>query len=654
MNAIKALAFAVSASVSLATWAAIAAEPVEEAISGWIAQIDAAPNWSAKFDTLDYDSSSDTAVVTGLTVEHKPAGLTLNFEPISFSGYGEPGDGTFRADIISSDGVTITAAGVAGSISDLRFEAIGNVPKDFSAGPAWDPQRPFTSLMRAYSRFVDIELEHGEVGAMSLVAEADGEDVVMSYKDIAIDGWSDGKIASATSGPLTIESVTPEGPFTISVASTAGRDFDYAAMLRVYDPDQYVGGVGDGIWRNAAAFFEYQGITFDGPDARVTLASAGIENFRVRQPERSFTEFFDRAMLDPHSNQEPTPEEFRAIFAYLSSYSVGAMTFRELKVDSNDGSTGKLGGISILDFSSDGIDEFSVEDFAATMPDEGFVNVARIAFGGVVFPPMEAFIEAMEAEEAGTEFDFNKVTGQIAFFEALGIDVDVPDSPRFKLDKARLDLGNYVGAIPTLLALDIAGADLPADAIEDPRLRSMWLALGYDRVLADFSANLAWNEPEQSVAIEDLRLSVDDVGAVSLNALLAGLTREALLDVDRLPDALIGMSFVGGSLVLEDYPVLDRWIDQQAVATGQEPAQLRQQIAVLLTALTANIGNSGLRDQLQRVLAASVMIPGSITATAMPTAPVPLAALAVLAQEAPANLPDLLGISIERSSATSP
>ena len=517
----------------------------------------------------------------------------------------------------------------------MRLDNIGNVLKNFSDGVAWDPQRPFTSLMQAYSRLVDIRLEHGEIGSVSLVVQADGEDVVIAYRDVAIDDWADGKVASATTGPMIIESVTPEGPFSISIANTVGRDFDYAAALRIYDPDKYVGGVGDGIWRNAAALIEYNGIIFDGPDARVSFASVGVENVRVRQPERSFNEFFDRAMLDPHANEEPTPEELRAILGYLSAFSIGAMTFRELSVESDDGGTGKLGSVSVLDFSAEGIEEFSVNDFAATIPGKGFVNVDRVALGGVVFPPMEVLLEAAEAEQTGADFDFGRVAAQLAYFETLGIDVDVADSPRFKLDKARLDLGNYVGPIPTLLALDIAGADLPASAIEDPGMRAMWLAMGYDRVRGDLMANLAWNESEQSVSIDNVRLSIADFGAVSLNAQLLGLTREALLDVDSLPDALVGMSFVGGSVVLEDYPILDRWIDQQAAVTGQEPAQLRQQIAVLLTALTANIGNSDFRDQLQRVLAASVMIPGSITATAMPTAPVPVAALAVLAQSAP-------------------
>jgi hypothetical protein len=54
---------------------------------------------------------------------------------------------------------------------------------------------------------------------------------------------------------------------------------------------------------------------------------------------------------------------------------------------------------------------------------------------------------------------------------------------------------------------------------------------------------------------------------------------------------------------------------------------------------------------LRHILEASVMVPGALTATAMPSTPVPLVALGVLAQTAPGSLPDVLGLTIESTSA---
>jgi hypothetical protein len=630
---------------------ASAAEPVETAITEWIAKFDGAPDWSARFDDLTYDKETDTAILTGLKVAYTVTDLTLSFEPIAIVGYAEAADGTFDVDVLTTDGVKATGDGFDAALTDVRYKSLGNLTDDFEELIDWDPQRPFTSLMRAHARFLDIRLEHASIGSMSMTAENNGEQVLVSYEDIALEDWADGKIASITTGPLTMASAGVAEPFSITGAGTEARKIDYAAMLRIYDPDQYVGGVGDGIWRNAAEFVGYDTIVFDTPEARVTFGKVSMEDFRVRQPERSFNDFFDRAMLTPHVQAEPTPEEMRSIVGSLSSFAFGAMSLEDIAVEGKDGGTGRLGEMRLVDVSAEGIGEFSFNDINVSPPDQGNLIVGRIAFGGIVFPPLQALIEAAEAEQTGEDFDYARLTTRLAFFEASDIDVDVPDRPRVRLDKARLDLGNYVGPIPTVMALEIAGTDLPVEAIEEPMARAMWKALGYDRVRGDFGARLAWNESDESITIEDFRFALEDVGALSLSAVLNGLSREALADLEGLPEALAGLSFVRGTLSLENYDILDRWVDRQAALTGDEPLALRQRIAVMLAEITSDVGNAGFQQQLRQVLEASIMVPGSVTATAMPSTPVPLVALGVLAQSAPASLPDLLGLAIASTSA---
>jgi hypothetical protein len=644
-------AIAVLAGLVASVGPASAAEPVETAITEWIAKFDGAPDWSARFDDLTYDKETDTAILTGLKVAYTATDLTLSFKPIAIVGYAEAADGTFGVDVLTTDGVKATGDGFDAALTDVRYKSLGNLTDDFEELIDWDPQRPFTSLMRSYARFLDIRLEHASIGSMSMTAENNGEQVLVSYEDIALEDWADGKIASITTGPLTMASAGVAEPFSITGAGTEARKIDYAAMLRIYDPDQYVGGVGDGIWRNAAEFVGYDTIVFDTPEARVTFGKVSMEDFRVRQPERSFNDFFDRAMLTPHVQAEPTPEEMRSIVGSLSSFAFGAMSLEDIAVEGRDGGTGRLGEMRLVDVSAEGIGEFSFNDINVSPPDQGNLIVGRIAFGGIVFPPLQALIEAAEAEQTGEDFDYARLTTRLAFFEASDIDVDVPDRPRVRLDKARLNLGNYVGPIPTVMALEIAGTDLPVEAIEEPKARAIWKALGYDRVRGDFGARLAWNESDESITIEDFRFALEDVGALSLSAVLNGLSREALADLEGLPEALAGLSFVRGTLSLENYDILNRWVDRQAALTGDEPLALRQRIAVMLAEITSDVGNAGFQQQLRQVLEASIMVPGSVTATAMPSTPVPLVALGVLAQSAPASLPDLLGLTIASTSA---
>ena len=168
MTSILRYAFVFSASIVTATAPGLAAEPVETAIADLVSTVDAATDWSAAYRDLSYDSATDTAVLTGLTVENSVIGVEVNFQPISIVGYVEAPDGTFDARTISSDGASISNEGLAASIAAIRYDGLGNVPTDFSSFPAWDSQRPFTSMIRAYAPFVDIQLAHGEIGSISI------------------------------------------------------------------------------------------------------------------------------------------------------------------------------------------------------------------------------------------------------------------------------------------------------------------------------------------------------------------------------------------------------------------------------------------------------------------------------------------------------
>lgn len=631
---------------------ASAAEPVEAAISGWVAAIDATPDWSAKFGDLKYDQATDTAVLSGLTIVHVKTGVSIDFKPISIAGYAEQANGTFSADNVVVEGAALKTSGFAAAIEHVRFDGLGNIARDLHGAVEWDPQRPFTSWTKAFAHFADIRLAHASVGSVYFEArENDAVVMNLEYNDVELDNWIDGKIASTTTGAISMTSLAEHEPFSMTIDSVEARNIDQAAMLRIYDPDQYVGGVGDGVWRNATEYVGYGPMVFDSPEAKLTFGKVSMEDFRVRQPERSFNDVFDRAMLNPQDHHEPTPEELRALFGYLSSFAIGSITLQGLTVEGKDGGGGHLGEMRFVDVSAERLGEFSLNDVKVSPPGHGSVSVGHLAFGGIVFPPLQALVDAAEAEKAGQDFDYARLATQLGFFEARGVDVDIPDSPRFTLDKARLDLGNYVGPIPTVVALDIAGADMPASAIEEPKVRALWQALGYDRVRGDFGARVAWNENDDSVTIDDFRLALDDVGALSLSAVLGGLTREALTNLDSWPEAFAGLSFVRGTLSLDNYRILDHWIDQQAALTGAAPDAVRQQIAVMLAQITSNIGDAGFQTQLQQVLEASVMVPGSVTASATPSTPIPLVALGVLGQTAPASLPELLGLTIESTSA---
>lgn len=621
-----------------------------QSITGWIEDLNKDKDWSAGYVDLNYDPAMDTYVLTGLTIEFTAADIAIAFEPISITGYIEQDDNTFDIETFAIGGAAVTGEGFNMEIADLRLDEVGEVPMDLDLETILDPQRPFTSIIQLYSRYLDTRMKHGGIGSVSMIAEENGVEVTIDYENFSIDDWANGKLASATIDAVKI--AVPGGPETM--AMTYGgiemRDLDYAAILRVFGADQGVSGEVDRNWRTALGLVQYNDIVVDTPESRVAIGTVKLEDFRVRQPEQSISEFFDKAFLDPLANEDPSPEEIRAIFDFFSSFSLGLMTVQDINVDAPEGSGGHLRAVTFSDFSSEGLGEFSIDDVFVEQTEEGSFKLGRFAIGGLVFPSIETLIAAAEAEEAGRDFDFSEITAQLGFVEVQDIDLDIPDVPNAQLGKMRLDLGNYVGPIPTSLGLEIIDANLPASAIDDSTMRAMWQSLGYDRILGAFTAKLAWDESDETISVDDFQFSVDDVGSVSLEVQLGGLSRRALEDLESLPDAITEMTLVRGALTVEDYDILDRWVDQQASNTGAAPDEIREQLAVLLSNITASIGESSFQDRLNQVLKASILLPGSVTASATPAAPVPVAALALLAEMAPATLPELLGLSISHDS----
>ena len=147
--------------VSSAAAPAAAEEPVETAIREWVAAIDASPDWTAKYGNLAYDEATKTATLTGLSIRLEGKPLGLDVESISVADYAAGADGGFSASEITADGGAIDAGVAKVALSDIIFNDVA-VPG--LTGFVYDPEKPFTSIMRAYADVAQAKLSHGEIG----------------------------------------------------------------------------------------------------------------------------------------------------------------------------------------------------------------------------------------------------------------------------------------------------------------------------------------------------------------------------------------------------------------------------------------------------------------------------------------------------------
>jgi hypothetical protein len=614
------------------------AASAEQAIKNWIASVPGT-DWKIGYRNLSYDPASDRTTVTDLAAVAASLELTINFKTVAITGYTPTPDGGFNATSLTADGGSM-------AMDEAKLTMSGIVATNFGTGPlapvAYDKNRPITSLVQLYANFLKMHVDHAAIGKVTFKDESDGTE--FTYADSTLDKWVNGRVASMRLGPMEAAFTDEDGnPVRFTIGGAEARDTDLDAIMRVYDPSRYVAGVGDQIWRPVIALIRYENLVIESPEFDFTLGAWTLENMKMRQPKESFTAALDRIAL-LGKGQEPSPADTRALLGIWSAMAVGKFSMTEIEVDTDVG-YGTLDGFTISDFSADGIGEISI-DYLETFWADGFLSIGRLAAGAITLPGVDKLLAAYDASLKDQDFEYAQLSPRLGYLEAAEIDFETSDTPEVALDKFRLDLGNYVGLVPTLVALELAGLDVPVDLFSDDDVDTMLKALGYDRLRADYRVRLAWRESDSTVTVDDLRLALADVGAISGKAVLGGLARTHLADTDSLRDALMDLSLISSSLTVEDKSIINRWVAQQAYQMGVDQGVFRTQFANSVGAMVQSIGNKAFQDKLGAALKTYILRPGSFTISVKPPDPVPVAGVAVLAAIFPETLPQILGLEV--------
>jgi hypothetical protein len=340
------------------------------------------------------------------------------------------------------------------------------------------------------------------------------------------------------------------------------------------------------------------------------------------------------------------------VTSMVSAFGVGRFGLEGLSVKATGIDTFTLDGLHVADLSSDGLGEFSLDGLNGAVEGQGSIKVGRVAFGGLTFPSLAAVLAASSGAP-GMEANPLDLLPKLGFAEVLGLDVATPDVPHFKLGKFRLDLGKYVGAVPTVVSAEVAGLDLPVAMMKESA-RETFGRLGYDELSADYRVKYAWDEAKDLLTIDDLYFGIKDMGSIAASATIGGLTRDAIehpLD----PAGIGNLSLVDAKLTFTDASIVGKGLGLLAERMKVPPEKFREQFAAALPFLIsispindptilAIIKQSGLLAKLGPAVKTFVAGPGSLVISMAPVAPVGIAAIADAANNAPQTLPDLLNL----------
>jgi hypothetical protein len=505
----------------------------------------------------------------------------------------------------------------------------------------------------------------------------DGIASAVSYQNIVLGELADGRLDQLTAGPVAMTSPAPEGLVRFSIDRVESRGMDLGATAHVFDPDQYANGLGDGEWRPALAYGAYRNLAIEAFGLKATIGTLSVENLSLRQPPRSFAPLFDESITNANM---PTQEALRLAsdhsLGFLSSMSAGQVGFRDLDIVGTGFSRFRVGAFAVRDVSLDSVGEFRVDDVQIAAAGQASFDLGRFALGRIVMPRVEAIRAVIESELGGGNSDLSSLFPQIGSVDIRGAKFATPESGEIGIDRFRLDLGSYVGQVPTVVELDTSGISLDRRFLEGfPEARLLG-ELGYDRLAFDSGLKLDWQESASALRLQDFHLSVDKVGRVNADLDFGGLTREGI-QAGGIGGAFDRLTFGGGTIALTDDSAMDRVFEAQAARLKVEPATLRKRASDFIPALTKMLANPFLRgqfvgvlpgplatvvnavtpmlsdpalsEQVVKALQGFIDAKGTITVRARPANPVPLGSLTEAIGKAPETLPSLLSVEISKS-----
>ena len=502
---------------------ALADQPTEDLLKSWVEAIDASPTWTASYGQIA--SHGDQTTLSDLKVgSEKNPDVTLTVSTINVDGLNQADDGALAGKDVTFDGVALHAATITLDLTNVKLTDYELPAIDFT----WDQAHPLTALVPFMKMMANVKIASGTIGSMVLTQEVNSMISETTYEGMQIDKWGDGRIASMTSGAVRTASPKKDPLIAIAMDGVQSLDVDLGAILAVFDPEAYVGGVGDLVWRTIVGHAAYSKMTITAPGVETTIGGMEFDNLRLRQPRGGIQPLYDLSAQvttghhDGGMTEIPKPDPM-TILDLLSIYGIGKVAIHDVDVSAPGVDAFHLGSFSMADLSSDGIGDFTIADYNIAMASQGAVRLGKFSFGGVVFPPMEAIVAAIAAESSGGNMDVTSVVPHLGYLEVDGLDVAMNAQPHVSLEGFRTDLSNYVGAVPTAVTMNMSGLDLPVDQIPDPKSKAMFQQLGYDRVHMNAAVDIDWSAAGD-IVFKAFSFAIDELGAISGDLTLTGIT----------------------------------------------------------------------------------------------------------------------------------
>ena len=412
----------------------------------------------------------------------------------------------------------------------------------------------------------------------------------VSYKDLVLSNVKNGVAESASVGSAV--SQTADGTFTFGKMSTGLLDI--GGILALY---QMVPGGADQPMKPIYKDFTWEGAKFETPEVSCDVGKIHTDEFDARPLKVSFAELTDagKQMEEVQTGATPPPEALGKVITFLTDVFqafkstptvIGAINCSGKNKDGKDFMLG-LGGVQMDGFTPGSYPAISLSDLTIAA-DDGHITLKSGTFKSIDFSqPIATLKEAgTEVAPAWLEKNWRRIIPAWGGMSLSGLSVDVPDEKnpgeRVQVELADFDLSlsDYLNGIPTKISSSAHGVNVPLPPDSDDDTAKMLKAIGITKINANYELSASWDKASQTVKVDKVSVSGNDLGSIMLTALIGNAT-EQLFDPDPQIEqaASMGVTVKNITLTAADDGLGDKIVPMLAEQQHADPATYRTQLA---------------------------------------------------------------------------
>lgn len=226
----------------------------------------------------------------------------------------------------------------------------------------------------------------------------------------------------------------------------------------------------------------------------------------------------------------------------------------------------------------------------------------------------------------------------IGKLEYSGMSVGQGKGDRIPIGTLTISKVLFTGSAPVSADLAFSGVKLNRAQLPDPKAQEVFEKLGLETITESFGFSYRWDLAKKRMTVTDLRNKVDELGATNLSLELSEMT-------PGLANMMLGQ-LAHAKLRYDDSSGIDRVLKAAAAENGTDVETIRKQMIDLIRAQGQAMGDSPAITGVVNALVAFAQAPKSLTFELAPPTPVPFAALGNANKMPPAQLLDLLGLSV--------